>query len=105
MADTEGNSRSLQQRHSTLWFSDGNIVLASKFKDTPGLQGTMLFRVHRSVLSMHSPVFKDMFDVVPVGGYVLGANVETYEGVPYAFMPDPAEHLQVLLKIMYGDFK
>lgn len=41
-------------RHSSLWFDDGNIIIAA--------QGVG-FRVHKSVLSAKSPVMKDMFSL------------------------------------------
>ncbi|KAF6749416.1 hypothetical protein DFP72DRAFT_818896 [Ephemerocybe angulata] len=37
---------------STLWFDDGNIILQAE---------SIIFRVHRSVLALHSPVLRDMF--------------------------------------------
>jgi hypothetical protein len=37
-----------------LWFDDGSVVL---YAETVG------FRVHRSLLSKHCNVFKDMFDI------------------------------------------
>ncbi len=52
----EGVARSnlLPERHDLLWFPDGNVVLATD---------SLLFRVHESFLSLHSSVFKDMFDL------------------------------------------
>src|SRR6202034_3632094 len=41
-------------RHSEFWFNDGSIVLNAD---------TTLFRVHRTTLSAHSPVFSDMFGI------------------------------------------
>ncbi|TDL16700.1 hypothetical protein BD410DRAFT_776924 [Rickenella mellea] len=40
-----------RKRHPTLWFDDGNIILTTNVS---------LFRVHRGLLSMNSPVFADM---------------------------------------------
>ena len=93
-----------QDHHEKLWFSDGNIVLASDYTETPEEQGKLLFRVHKSVLAMNSPVFRDMFEVVSDGTADGESHNEMYEGVPYAVIPDPAEHLEVLLGMMYGDF-
>ena len=93
-----------QDRHEKLWLADGNIVLASDYTDTPEKQGKLLFRVHQSVLAMNSPVFKDMFEVVSDGTADGESHNEMYEGVPYIVIPDPAEHLEVLLGMMYGDF-
>ncbi|KLO07229.1 hypothetical protein SCHPADRAFT_932604 [Schizopora paradoxa] len=69
-----------RQRHEVLWFADGNVVLATdKF----------LFKVFKGILSMHSSVFKDMFELQDGGesggeqeqrgG---GKTQELYDGVP-----------------------
>lgn len=41
-------------KQKPLWFPDGNVVLATN---------RMCFRVHKSVLSLYSTVFRDMFDL------------------------------------------
>lgn len=89
-----------EERHPTLWLSDGNIVLAAACK---GKQSVTLFRVHKSILAMQSPIFKDMFDIASHGPDINAASPETYEGLPFVFIPDPAEYLEALLKVMYGD--
>lgn len=88
------------ERHPTLWLSDGNIVLAAACK---GKQSVTLFRVHKSILAMQSPIFKEMFDIALHGPDMNAASPETYEGLPSVFIPDPAEYLEALLKVMYGD--
>ncbi|TDL15568.1 hypothetical protein BD410DRAFT_853551 [Rickenella mellea] len=40
-----------RQRHPNLWFEDGNIVLSTNLS---------IFRVHRGLLSLNSPVFANM---------------------------------------------
>ena len=61
MLDTQTDSCTgditLAQRHDDLWLSDGSVVLAAE--DT-------LFKVHKSQLSRHSVIFRDMF-TLPVG--------------------------------------
>ena len=42
-------------RHSEFWFSDGDIVLVTK---STGAQNVHLFRVHKTVLDLASPVFR-----------------------------------------------
>lgn len=42
------------EKDSTFFLEDGNIIL---------LAGSTLFRIHKSVLSMHSQIFRDMFNV------------------------------------------
>lgn len=40
------------KEHLEPWFDDGNIVLVA---------GGQCFKVYRGTLSVHSPIFKDMF--------------------------------------------
>lgn len=40
--------------HPTLWYDDGSVVLQVE---------TTMFRVHRSILSAQSEIFKDMFAI------------------------------------------
>ena len=42
-------------RHSEFWFSDGDIVLVTK---STGAQNVHLFRVHKIMLELASPVFR-----------------------------------------------
>lgn len=46
-------------QHPTLWLEDGNITLISS---QPGAQG---FRVHQSMLAMHSAHFADLLKLPP----------------------------------------
>ncbi len=39
--------------HDVLWYPDGDVVLATD---------SLLFKVHKFILSLQSSVFKDMFD-------------------------------------------
>ncbi len=45
------------KRHDKIWFPDGNVVLQTD---------THLFRVHKSVLSLQSSVFRGMFELAGV---------------------------------------
>ena len=82
------------QRHSSLYLSDGNIVLRAV--KSPGAY--VLYRVHRSLLSKHSSVLESMLDL-PCNA----STNETYEGVPVVTMHDSAEDLESLLKLLYGE--
>jgi len=86
----QGESQKLRpEHHGVLWFPDGNVVLATD---------SLLFRVHKSVLSLHSSVFKDMFDIAftPAGnfpgssgeqvGAINARSSEEYEGLPLVLM-------------------
>lgn len=75
-------------KHPTLYLADGNICLAapqttdSENRDTPRW---LVFRVHQTMLSMHSPVFGDMLALRPssvVEGGNTDADTEKFEGVP-----------------------
>lgn len=70
--------------HDVLWFPDGNVVLATD---------KYLFRLHKGMLSLHSSVFKDMFELPTVdasgssaGGENTAAGMtpdsELHEGLP-----------------------
>lgn len=100
------------KRHSTLYFPDGNICLSAELprvspitlddssiaapddltKEPTGL----LFRVHRSVLSLHSHVFRDMFSMPDLSG-----SSEVYDGLALVRMPDSANDLESLLGAFY----
>ncbi|TDL22613.1 hypothetical protein BD410DRAFT_770177 [Rickenella mellea] len=79
------------EKDASLWFDDGNIVLAAE---------TTLFRVHRSVLAMNSPVFRDMFSLPQPEG-----DTESIKGVPdvvpVVHMHDKAVDLSHLLHTIY----
>lgn len=70
------------------WKEDGNIVLAA--------QGNH-FRVHRSVLSAYSEVFRDMFDCP----HPNEAENEFVEFCPVIRLHDAATDVQIMLKAMY----
>lgn len=99
---------SILQHHDSLYFPDGNIILATDSKSTfkPVSQpvdgtklhwqnGVLLFRVHMSVLSLHSSVFKDMFESLGT------ADNEMHDGVPLVKMQDTVSELECFLKAMY----
>lgn len=72
------------------WIDDGNIVLAVQGK---------YFRVHRSILSSYSEVFKDMFDSTqPNEGE---RSEELIEQCPIVHLHDVANDVQIMLRAMY----
>ncbi|EJD04850.1 uncharacterized protein FOMMEDRAFT_80660, partial [Fomitiporia mediterranea MF3/22] len=88
-------------RHSSLWFDDGNVILLASTNqlDPPGL----LFRIHKSVLSKHSEVFRDMF-TLPTSedrGHSTEDQNETYDGTALIRMPDTAEQIEAMIKAFY----
>lgn len=79
-----------EQHHPTLYYSDGNVVLSGRGQDG----SVQYFRVHHSVLSMHSHVLADMFAMPPM-------KDETYDGMLHVRMPDSAEDLASFLGVLY----
>lgn len=75
------------ERSATLWFKDGNIVLQTRSKQ---------YRVHQSVLSVHSSVFRDMFSIPQPD------EQKTIDGCPVVDLVDPSEEWDTLLELMYG---
>ncbi|KAH7924483.1 hypothetical protein BV22DRAFT_1035082 [Leucogyrophana mollusca] len=80
-------------RDPILYFADGNIVLSALTSEKKGT----LFRIHKSVLSLHSPVFADMFALPEPPS---GVN-DAYDGVPLVHLHDDAIHVRELLQTFY----
>lgn len=85
--------------HDILWFSDGSVVLATDL---------YLFKVHKGVLSLHSSVFKDMFELPSImdggvaGGIGTGEGQEMHEGLPLVTLAgDKGEDVVHLLRRVY----
>ncbi|KAJ7647045.1 hypothetical protein FB45DRAFT_821630 [Roridomyces roridus] len=76
-------------RDSELHFEDGNIVLAAQ--DGP----TTYFRLHKSILVKHSPVFADMFAMPQP------PTTDMYDGVPLVQMPDKTKPLRDFIAFLY----
>ncbi|KLO13611.1 hypothetical protein SCHPADRAFT_940271 [Schizopora paradoxa] len=86
-------------KHDSLWFWDGNIILAAASSSDKRL--SMRFRVHKSVLSRESQVFSDMF-ALPIQYVKPISNDDIMEGLPFIRMHDSAEDVEALLKYLYG---
>lgn len=83
-----------EERHSTLYLDDGDIVLAAP---TPGTDITQLFRVHCVYLSHSSEIFRDMFAVATTS-----TSDAVYDGVPLLHLPhDDARDLATLFDVIY----
>lgn len=116
-------------KHEKFWFSDGNVFLSidrtekktkcqvdqgrglqalvGKRKRTEGSR--VLFRVHKSILSKHSPVFEGMFALPEVASGPENAGAENlpgsldemYEGAPVVELSDTEEQVEMLLGVFY----
>lgn len=76
------------EHHAVFWLEDGNVILVAE---------NMGFRVHRTILSMHSAFFRDMFSLPQPqtpGGFI--------EGCPDVRMVgDTPEDIALMLRVMY----
>lgn len=70
--------------HPTLYFDDGNIILRT---------GGTLFCVHKSVISKHSTVFRDLVQQ--------GPNHDRFRGLLQVTMEESREDLECLLNVIY----
>ncbi|TFY61659.1 hypothetical protein EVG20_g6971 [Dentipellis fragilis] len=77
--------------NGTVYFPDGNIVLMA-LRDP---RTRVVFRMYKGVLASRSPVFEGMFSLPAQG------TTEQYDGAPAVYMPDDANHLQLLLEVLY----
>ena len=82
-------------KHPKLWFLDGNIILQTTSSSQDEIH---LFRCHKSVLSKHSAVFADLFEL---DSYVCVRRSEEYEGVPVISIPDAPADVDALLNMLY----
>lgn len=95
-----GSNDAHSERHSSLYFAHGDIVLAAPVHTSHGAQSQMqLFRVGQHLLAHHSTVFRDMFTVPQPPDSA--QEHEMYDGAPVVRMQDSAEDLASLLKLLY----
>ncbi|TDL16671.1 hypothetical protein BD410DRAFT_795064 [Rickenella mellea] len=76
-----------RKRHSSLWFDDGNIVLATR---------ASIFRVHRGLLSKNSPVFSDMLSMPQPE-----TMEPTFDGLPIVELSDDDTDFTHILNFFY----
>jgi hypothetical protein len=75
------------QRCEDLWLNGGDIVIRAE---------NTVFKVFTAILSIASPIFKDMLGVPQPAG--IGA--ELYEGIPFVRLPDSAFDVTQFLKAL-----
>lgn len=78
----------LYQQHASLWYDDGSVILNAE---------GVLFRVHMSVLSVHSRVFADLFKVPQPPS----ERDNLAYGCPEVHLQDSADDVTSLLKALY----
>ncbi|TDL14655.1 hypothetical protein BD410DRAFT_778730 [Rickenella mellea] len=81
-------------RHEALYFPDGDIVISAKNDNA----NKIFFRVHKFILSHHSPVFKDMFSLPAPQDNLR----QSYDGVSQVLeMSDRPDDLASLFRVLY----
>lgn len=70
------------RRCEQLWFHDGSIVLQA---------GSVLFRVHQTILATQSPFFANLFEVPQP------PEAEAYDGCPVIALYDSEEEARMFL--------
>ena len=84
-------------RDSDVWYEDGNIVVIAQ---------TTAFRFHKSVVSHHSPVFRDLFSVPQpsptAAGEEAGPSAETFDSCAAVRVSDTSYDFRELLRAIYG---
>ncbi|KAL0960235.1 hypothetical protein HGRIS_011868 [Hohenbuehelia grisea] len=110
-----------EHRCSSLYFSDGNIVLrAAGLVDNEDESGNeaeadqsssddadsfTFFRVHKSILSLHSPVFRDMFaSAQPTKASDIETPLYVYDGVEFIHVHDVADELRDFPSVLYDPY-
>lgn len=82
----EGGNEVVCPVRSDIWFDDGSVILQAE---------STQFRVHRTMLARHSPVFRDIFSIPQPGDEAL------IEGCPIIHLSDSAEDIRLTLLALY----
>lgn len=95
--DTSDVLPKMDERHPSLYFDDGDVVLSAPISThmDGGRIDVQYFRIHKFTMRHHSAIFRDMF-ALPTP-----ASQQSYDGIPLIAMTDSAEDLAVLLKLLY----
>lgn len=93
---TDSHSSSPVAVQSSVWYSDGNIILQTGHgtSESPFTR----FRVYKGILADKSSVFKDMF--VVAGG---SEEDELVDGCPLVQLDDDKEELEHVLRALHMD--
>ena len=93
MDDAQEGAENQPLQISRFWFDDGNVILQAE---------NTQFRVHRSLLSLHSNVFKDMFSMPQPTDTTTAPNAD---GCPVITIFDKASDLEYVLSIFYENIR
>ena len=91
--DIQEDAENQLLQRSRFWFDDGNVILQAE---------NTQFRVHRSLLSLQSSVFKDMFSMPQPMDTATTLNVD---GCPIITLSDKASDLEHVLSIFYENIR
>ena len=90
---TDDAQKDAEIQRSRFWFDDGSVILQAE---------NTQFRVHCSVLSLHSNVFKDMFNMPQPTDTTTVPNADS---CPVIALFDKASDLEHVLSILYENFR
>lgn len=76
------------QRHGSIWYPDGNVILVSESR---------MFRVHKSILETHSPVFGKLIQIPPKS-----IGKDYFDDCPMIYVPESISDLTLFLEIIYN---
>ena len=82
------------KRDSEVWFEDGNVVVVAQ---------NTAFRFHKSVVSLHSSVFRDLFSIPQPS--LMDEEVDEIlisDGCPVVHVSDTSYDFRELLRAIYG---
>ena len=86
-ADVDGSIK----QDSDIWFEDGNVVVIAQ---------TTAFRFHKSVVSLHSSVFRDIFSI-PQPSLVGEEADQGFDGCPVVHVSDTSYDFRELIRAIY----
>ena len=100
MADSDATTSNLnlkrrrpdESRDEDLYFEDGSVIISA---NNIGSGDLVYFRVHKSVLSKQSTVFKDMFSLPSP------SDIDTYDSLPLVHVHDDAKDFKQFLQAIY----
>jgi len=90
---TDDAQKDTETQRSRFWFDDGNVILQTE---------NTQFRVHRSLLSLHSNVFNDMFSVPQPTDTT---TIPDVDGCPVIPLSDKTSDLEHILSIFYENIR